>query len=148
MKIIIKGVPRTKKNHQQVVMRGKKPIIIQGEAYRQYEELALWQLPHPREPMTEPCNVKCLYYMPNRRRVDLLNLLAATMDILVKGKVLEDDNSAIVVSHDGSRVRVDRENPRVEVEIVRAGKDTAEGTKTQQRAEKGGQRRGKENKDD
>lgn len=71
--------------------------------------------------------------MPNRRRVDLLNLLAATMDILVKGKVLEDDNSAIVVSHDGSRVRVDRENPRVEVEIVRVGKDTAEGTKTQQR---------------
>lgn len=133
MKIIIKGVPRTKKNHQQVVMRGKKPIIIQGEAYRQYEELALWQLPHPREPMKEPCNVKCLYYMPNRRRVDLLNLMAATMDILVKGKVLEDDNSAIVVSHDGSRVRVDRENPRVEVEIVRVGKDTAEGTKTQQR---------------
>lgn len=145
MKIIIKGVPRTKKNHQQVVMRGKKPIIIQGEAYRQYEELALWQLPHPREPMKEPCNVKCLYYMPNRRRVDLLNLLAATMDILVKGKVLEDDNSAIVVSHDGSRVRVDRENPRVEVEIVRVGKDTA--AKTQQRAEKGGQRHGKENKD-
>lgn len=133
MKIIIKGVPRTKKNHQQVVMRGKRPIIIQGEAYRQYEELALWQLPHPREPIRGPCNVKCVYYMPNRRRVDLLNLLAATMDILVKGRVLEDDNSAIVVSHDGSRVRVDRENPRVEVEIVRVGKDTAEGTKTQQR---------------
>lgn len=133
MKIIIKGVPRTKKNHQQVVMRGKKPIIIQGEAYRQYEELALWQLPHPREPMKEPVNVKCVYYMPNRRRVDLLNLLAATMDILVKGKVLEDDNSAIVVSHDGSRVRVDRENPRVEVDIVLVGKDTAEGTKTQHR---------------
>lgn len=117
MKIIIKGVPRTKKNHQQVVIRGKKPIIIQGEAYRQYEELALWQLPHPREPMKEPVNVKCVYYMPNRRRVDLLNLLAATMDILVKGRVLEDDNSAIVVSHDGSRVRVDKHNPRVEIEI-------------------------------
>lgn len=122
MKIIIKGVPRTKKNHQQVVMRGKRPIIIQGEAYRQYEELALWQLPHPREPMKEPVNVKCVYYMPNKRRVDLLNLLAATMDILVKGKVLEDDNSAIVVSHDGSRVRVDKHNPRVEIEIGPPGR--------------------------
>lgn len=120
MRITIRGVPRTKKNHQQVVMRGKKPIIVQSDAYRQYEGialLALWQLPHPREPIKEPVNVKCVYYMPDRRRVDLLNLLAATMDILVKGKVLEDDNSAIVVSHDGSRVRVDKHNPRVEIEI-------------------------------
>lgn len=64
MKIIIKGVPRTKKNHQQVVMRGKRPIIIQGEAYRQYEELALWQLPHPREPMKEPVNVNACTTCP------------------------------------------------------------------------------------
>lgn len=140
MKITIKGVPRTKKNHQKIIMRGSRPCIVQSDAYKAYEEAALWQLPHPREPLTAPCNVKCVYYMPTRRRVDLLNLLAATMDILVKGKVLEDDNSAIVVSHDGSRVRVDRENPRVEIEIARAGNDKGEQEKTKHGREKGGQR--------
>lgn len=120
MRITIRGVPRTKKNHQKIVMRGKRPVIIQGEAYRQYEELALWQLPHPKEPIKGPVNVCCVYYMPTRQRVDLLNLLAATCDILVKGRVLEDDNCAVVASHDGSRVRVDRKAPRVEIEITDA----------------------------
>lgn len=29
----------------------------------------------------------------------------------------EDDNSKIVAAHDGSRAELDRENPRVEIEI-------------------------------
>ena len=56
--------------------------------------------------------------MPTRHRVDLTNLLNATNDILVKAGVLEDDNCKIVVSHDGSRVFYDKENPRVEIEIT------------------------------
>jgi hypothetical protein len=38
-------------------------------------------------------------------------------DILVKAKVLEDDNYKIVIGTDGSRVYYDKENPRTEVEI-------------------------------
>lgn len=50
--------------------------------------------------------------------MDLVNLLEATCDILVHYRVLEDDNSKIVVSHDGSRVLYDKENPRVEIWIT------------------------------
>lgn len=64
-----------------------------------------------------PINMKVLYYMPTRHRVDLVNLLEATCDILVKAGVLEDDNCRIVVSHDGSRVLYDKENPRAEIYI-------------------------------
>ena len=56
--------------------------------------------------------------MPTRRRVDLLNLLEASLDILVDAGILEDDNSSIVVSHDGSRVLYDKENPRAEITIT------------------------------
>lgn len=63
--------------------------------------------------------MRCLYYMPNRRRVDLVNLMEATCDILVKAGVLDDDRAAIVAGHDGSRVLLDRQNPRVEIEITR-----------------------------
>ena len=70
-------------------------------------------------PICERVNVKCLYYMQTKRRVDLNNLLEATTDVLVKYKVLEDDNSNIVVSHDGSRVLYDKENPRTEITITK-----------------------------
>jgi hypothetical protein len=36
----------------------------------------------------------------------------------VKYGVIEDDNSNVVVSVDGSRVLYDKENPRTEVEIT------------------------------
>ena len=35
----------------------------------------------------------------------------------MKASVLEDDNSKIVAAHDGSRVELDRKQPRVEIEI-------------------------------
>lgn len=56
--------------------------------------------------------------MPTKRRVDLVNLLEATCDILVHYGVLADDNSSIVAGHDGSRVLHDKERPRVEVTIT------------------------------
>lgn len=67
-----------------------------------------------------PVNVKCLYYMPTRRIVDMVNLEEATLDILVKYGVLQDDNSKIVASMDGSRVLYDKLRPRTEIEITAA----------------------------
>jgi Holliday junction resolvase RusA-like endonuclease len=55
--------------------------------------------------------------MKTARRVDLANLIEATTDILVKARVLEDDNSRIVAAHDGSRVNYDKNNPRAEIWI-------------------------------
>ena len=45
------------------------------------------------------------------------NLLEAIDDILVYAGTLADDNSSIIVSHDGSRVLYDKDNPRTEVYI-------------------------------
>jgi len=56
--------------------------------------------------------------MPTRRRVDLTNLLEAIDDVLVHYGVLSDDNSSIIVSHDGSRVLYDKARPRTEVTIT------------------------------
>ena len=59
-----------------------------------------------------------IFYMPTKRKVDLSNLQSACLDILVENKILADDNSAIVVAHDNSRVRYDKENPRTEIVIT------------------------------
>lgn len=123
----IPGIPITKKNHQKIAINKKtgNPLIVQSGAYLAYEKAAGYFLP-PRgweKAINYPVNVCCVYYMPNKRRVDLTNLLAATNDILVKYGILKDDNCNIVVSHDGSRVLYDKENPRVEIEIREINED-------------------------
>lgn len=102
-----------------VAYHGNRPILLQSEQYTRYEKDALKQLrPYkPDTPIQGPVEVTCLYYMPTRRRVDLLNLLAATHDILVKAGILQDDNSGVVYSVDGSRVHYDKERPRVEITV-------------------------------
>ena len=113
------GAPRTKKNSQRIFKgRGGQPFLVPSAAYAQYEKDCLRQLHPPSRPLAGPVNVRCLYYMPTRRRVDLTNLLEATDDILVKAGVIADDCAAVVAAHDGSRVLLDRQRPRVEIEIT------------------------------
>lgn len=129
IKYIIKGDPRTKKNHQMIAGAGKKcpkcgkpekQWIRQGAAHDNFTEAAAWQLrPRPPKPIECPVNVKCLFYMKTQRRVDGLNLLATIDDLLVNTGIIKDDNSRIVVAHDGSRVLYDKDNPRVEITITR-----------------------------
>ena len=125
IKIILYGAPRTKKNHQQIFKKGSgRRIVAPSKAYMDYEELCLAQIKRPQRAISEAVNVKCLYYMPDRRRVDLVNLLEATDDILVRAGVLTDDRAAIVAAHDGSRVLLDRQRPRVEIVIERMENET------------------------
>lgn len=121
VKYTIPCAPVSKKNHQRIVTNRAtgKPFVIQSEQYEEYEATASYFLkPKPKEPIDYPVTVKCLYFMPTRRRVDMSNLMAATHDVLVKYKVLADDNRDIIASVDGSRVFLDKDNPRTEIEIT------------------------------
>ena len=118
LNITIYGAPRTKKNSQRLVNVNGRSIPLPSKAYKDYEKAALAQIPNAfRLHIESLCNVKCIYYMPARRAVDLNNLLEGTTDMLVRAGVLEDDNSRIVGGHDGSRVRHDKNRPRVEITI-------------------------------
>ena len=64
-----------------------------------------------------PVNVRCLFYMPTKRRVDLVNLLEAVDDILTHYGIIDDDDMLHVGGHDGSRIFFDKENPRTEIYI-------------------------------
>ena len=121
--IVIPIAPVTKKNSQRIINAGRggswRPRIMPSKKYVEYEAAALWYLPHiPLGAISGPVNVECRYYMQTRRRVDLVNLQEATLDLLVKGGVLEDDHSGVVASMDGSRVFYDKNNPRTEILIT------------------------------
>lgn len=118
MKITIPLPPITKKNSQRIVLVKNRPMIIPSKQYKDYEKACSPYMPKI-EPINYPVNVKCVYYMPTRRKCDLTNLLEATDDILVKYGVLEDDNYGVVYSHDGSYVCYDKENPHTDIEITK-----------------------------
>lgn len=112
--------PVTKKNSQRILVNRKTgmPFIAPSSAYKRYEEQAIYFLtPKPKTPLAGRYNVKLLFYMPTRRKVDKTNLESAIMDVLVDSKILADDNRNIVAATDGTRVYYDKENPRTEIYI-------------------------------
>ena len=113
--------PRTKKNNQQILINGKtgKPFIAQNAKYKLYEQDAGWFLKKPVRPIDYPVNIECRFYRKNAARCDLTNLLEAIDDVLVKYGIIKDDAFTILAGHDGSRVYVDKDNPRTEIIITK-----------------------------
>lgn len=117
-KFTIPLTPITKKNSQRILKRKNgSSFVAPSEQYKTYEEMALWYVPKRGDPIAFKINAKCLFFMPDNRNCDLVNHLEAIDDIMVKAGLIKDDNYKILVSHDGSRVFVDKHKPRTEVEI-------------------------------
>lgn len=118
----ISGSPIVKKNTQRVMWRGY-PMIYYSKNYQQWAETAGYEIMaqgRPPEPIDQPVILRCEFYMPTRRRVDISALYEGIQDVLVQCRVLADDNFKIVRGHDGSRVYIDKLNPRTEVAILPA----------------------------
>ena len=113
-------------------------MILPSAAYEDYEADCLRQITgNYRRHIDTPVNVEAKYYMATRRLIDLTNLNESIHDILVKARVLMDDNRNIIASTDGSRVYWDKKNPRVEITITDAEPeytqwDTKKGVKSRE----------------
>lgn len=121
MKITIPITPRPKKNSQQIIYnkKTKKPMIVQSKLYANFErECGLYLLKY-KSNIDYGINLKIKFYVPDRRKRDIANYIEAIQDILVKYEVIQDDNYNIVSSLDGTRMYIDKENPRVEIEITK-----------------------------
>jgi Holliday junction resolvase RusA-like endonuclease len=117
VKLTIFGQPITKKNSQQLIIAGGRPLIIQSKAFRAYEKMAKQQITllGSPNPITGDVWVKCLYYLATARNPDLSNLMAATHDILEHCKIIINDSQ--IKSVDGTRILGKDPEPRVEIEI-------------------------------
>lgn len=123
LSFIINFSPCTKKNSQQIFKKKLKNgktvrFITPSERFKDYQRHCAFAIPETGKPINTPINIKALYYMPSRRKVDITNLHSALHDVLTHYQIIEDDNCAIVVSTDGSRVSYDKKKPRTEIEIT------------------------------
>jgi len=116
----IPGHPYVKKSNMKLVMRGKKLTRIPTPNYSAWAKVAHVYIGHQmtvKDPIDFPVNLQCHFYVRTYGVVDLSALYEGIQDELVKMGVLIDDNFKIVASHDGSRVFVDPEDPRMEITI-------------------------------
>lgn len=124
MKITIPIQARSKKNSQQIFWNKKtgRPFITQSKLYKEFERECGLYLKRYAMNIDYPIELKCKFYVADKRRRDIVNYLNAIQDILVKYKVIADDNYKIVSSVDGSRIIYDKSiEPKIEVEIKKIG---------------------------
>ena len=106
-----------KKNSKRVVPNSKKPI-----GSKRWKDYECWARTHLRmqhkdailEAKPHTLHVKAIYYCPDRRFPDTSGMHETVGDLL-EGIVYKND--LCVDSWDGSRVRLDRKNPRIEIEV-------------------------------
>lgn len=118
--LTISGQPITKKNSQRLIYAKGRIMPIPSAQYKIYEAAALRQLylQYDGEPIQYPVNLSCVFYMGNRRKCDMTNLLQSVQDILVKAKIIADDNYTIVARLNDCRVDYDKTDPRCEITIT------------------------------
>lgn len=121
MKIKIPILCRSKKNSQQILKNRKTGVsfISQSELYKQFEKDCGMFLRKYQLNIDYPINLKCIFYVPDKRRRDIVNLLNAIQDILVKYNVIVDDNYNIVQSIDGSRIIYEKGRQETIIEITK-----------------------------
>ena len=120
IKFTIELDPKTKKNSSRICRAANGRVFVRpSKAFEDYQKQCGIFIPRINKPIDYQINIKAIYYMKTRRKVDLSNLHAALHDILTHYGLIADDNMKIVIATDGSRVLYDKAHPRTEVTISR-----------------------------
>ena len=123
MTFVIFGRPVTKKNSPRILRNKKtgKSFVAPSAASKRWQRDAAIEMLRTRrragwtKAYDVPINLKALIYR-DRDVGDLDNYIAAICDALEKASIVTNDN--LVLAHDGSRLLIDRERPRVEITIT------------------------------
>lgn len=121
-KITIYGAPRTKKNHGEVYVNTAGRFHMPSKAWRRWLANADLRWTDGSAPIfvwkncailpDQAVNCRALFYR-DARRGDAVGYYQGLADLLEKKRVLQDD--AQIVTWWGSRMLLDKSNPRVEL---------------------------------
>lgn len=111
MNIVVLGRPRPK---QRPRMNPKTGRFYTPRRTSEYEDQIAWSVLGSDETFAGDVILRVVYYLPDRKPVDLDNLLKATIDGLQKGRLVENDAQ---VKSLYAEICYDEEQPRTEIEI-------------------------------
>jgi len=128
--------------HQGQKIPRDRPLVIWSDAYQAWGKQAVQQLVifkknwhdrngKPFEILETPHFITFIFYVTDKRRRDLSNFYEAPQDVLAGDlgfkistkiqkedyQIFKDDNHTIIANHGGSRVFLDKANPRTEIYI-------------------------------
>ena len=134
VKFVIEGRPAVLKNSKQIVTRkNRRPVLVPSKSSKAWTKMAIAQIraqwPFGESiPETISIHAKIITYVPDKRKRDLDNTFGGPLDAMMperpiskvkKGKpwcgVITDDTQ--IKSLDGSRLRYDKQRPRVEITL-------------------------------
>lgn len=118
LKITIPGQTPSKKNNKRIVYnkKTKKPFIITSKNAMDWDNESQWILLKYAVggPFENKVELSAVFYVKDKRRRDLDNMLTSCQDALVKAGILKDDSwtNLRIASLDAE---LDKENPRAEI---------------------------------
>lgn len=116
MKLTIYGAPRTKKNHGFVAKVGGRRLHMPSKAWQIWMKTAeIVYAGGVAGPITTPVNCCAIFYR-HALVGDAVGYYQGLADLLEKRDVVADDR--FIISWDGSELRKDKDNPRVDVELT------------------------------
>ncbi len=111
----ILGPPRTKKNHGKRLQRGDQLLQVPSDAYMAWNTHAIVQLKNQKRGVIRD-NLNCRAMFFRHALVgDAVGFYQGLADTLQDAGVIEDD--AQIVAWDGTRLKKDSVNPRVELTL-------------------------------
>jgi Holliday junction resolvase RusA-like endonuclease len=129
--LTIQGQCYSKKNNKRILKNFKtdKMFIASSEQYLKSKDSFLWQLAdasNKREWQAmlkannglKPLKLEFTFYQKTKQRFDYCNIVQGIQDLLVEAGYLEDDNANEVLPV-FAPYQVDKNNPRVEIRLVK-----------------------------
>lgn len=120
--LTVLGAPRTKKNSQKVTKRkgGRGYLVLPSDAFTNWQKTCkiVYRESANKEIIIDyPVNCRAVFYRDRNGPGDAVNYYQGLADLLQHFNVVEDDKW--IKQWDGSRIRQDKENPRVEVWLTK-----------------------------
>lgn len=100
-----------------MVCRGKVPILLPSVKYQEWHREASQQLKSYKS-KGQYHSIHCVFYAPDKRPFDLSNKFESVADLLVDNKIIQDDNCYVLENIHLLFGGVDKDNPRVEIELL------------------------------
>ena len=116
MHIVLAGNTPSKKNQKQIFLVRGRPMIMPSKAYKEWHDEKMWLL-KGSPAIKGPVELKMTLYARDKRSGDLSNKFESVADLLVDAGIIEDDNWNIVRKVEMMFGGIDKEYPRVEIEI-------------------------------
>jgi len=115
--ITLQGRIPSKKNSRTIVCRGRYPLSLPSQKYKDWHEEQSYALKKYGYPDGGVYQVEITIYAPDKRKADLTNKAESIMDLLVDNSILTDDNWFVVNKLTLLFGGVDKQNPRAEIII-------------------------------